>query len=83
MKHVQFADLTPAQNAAIEKWWAEQDAAGEEFEFRDNPRFATKGNAEEEAGYNDYLSGGCCGYVDVELPCDDGTVLLYGFNYGH
>lgn len=76
-------DLTSAQQQAVSAWWDERDAAGDDYEFADNTRYARKGNAAEEFAYEDARAAGCCGSVDVELECTDGTVLLFGFNYGH
>ena len=73
--------LTPAQCDALDAWWADHDP--DDFEFRDNHRLARVGNTVEERAYEDAQADGCCGFVDVRLPCADGTTLLYGFNYGH
>ena len=75
-------DLTPAQKAAVRKWWDENNQ-DEEFPYADNDRYAVVGNAAQEAEYEEIRLGGCCGSCDVELQCEDGTVLLMGFNYGH
>jgi len=76
-----YNGLSPAQQAALDAWWGEHDP--DDYEFKDNTRLARKGNADEERAYDDARDSGCCGSVDVELPCTDGTTLLYGFNYGH
>lgn len=84
MTHLTHQELTPAQHAAIDKWWSENNP--DAFDNMDNTRYAVKGNLEQEAGYFELESHGCCGYVDVELDVEDGEsshVLLYGFNYGH
>lgn len=78
-----WASLTPAQNAALDRWIAESHANGEVYDCGDNDRVAVKGNAEQEALYDAAYESGCCGSCDMELQCDDGTTLLYGFNYGH
>lgn len=71
------------QEEAIIRWWKQNDPLEQEYDYVDNVRRATKGNFEEEAVYEKKRSNGCCGFVDVELVCSDGTILLYGFNYGH
>ncbi len=75
-----YQQLTESQKRVIDKWENEQET---EYDFCDNFRYATAGNAVEESEYDGLRMGGCCGFVDVELQCDDGTTLLYGFNYGH
>ncbi len=74
---------TPAQQLTIDRWEQENNPDGKTFDYADNHRWATKGDAEQEAEYWRIEKIGCCGSCDVELQCDDGTVLLYGFNYGH
>lgn len=76
-------NLTDAQRAAVEAWETVNNNSGEEFEFSDNYRYATVGNATEMAAYDQRMGEGCCGFVDVVLECADGTKLQYGFNYGH
>lgn len=76
-------DLTTAQQQAINAWWDEQNAVGEEFEFVDNTRYARRSNQAEEMAYEEARAAGCCGSVDVELTCADGSILMFGFNYGH
>ena len=73
--------LNDSQRRAVDQWWEANDS--DDFDCVDNYRFATKGNAAEEAAYDETRTLGCCGSVDVVLPCDDGTTLLFGFNYGH
>lgn len=80
---LRFEDLTQAQRDAVAKWEVENDPDGYSFECRDNDRLAVVGNREQEEAYDASRMNGCCGFVDVELDCEDGTVLLYGFNYGH
>lgn len=74
-------ELTPEQNAAVAQWWAVNDDGS--YECMDNERYAIKGNQEQEAVYDEQVRLGCCGSCDVEIPLPDGTILLYGFNYGH
>ena len=80
---MRYEDLSPAQLAALDKWESENDPHGIEFDCMDNTRYATKGNVDQETIYEDIRRGGCCGFYDTELNCEDGTVLLFGFNYGH
>jgi len=75
-----YQDLTPAQQEAVDKWWSIRN---EDYEYRDNYRYATVGNQEQEAQYEQAKINGCCGFVDVVLDCSDGTELMFGFNYGH
>jgi hypothetical protein len=74
-------ELTAAQQNAIDTFWNQTEDG--EFDFVDNVRVARKGNASEEAEYEAQREQGCCGFCDMELACDDGSTLLYGFNYGH
>lgn len=83
MAVLEAKDLTPEQHTAIEKWWIENDPSGYSFECDDNHRYAIQGNTEQEADYETRRNNGCCGFVDVELELSDGSILLYGFNYGH
>ena len=83
MAAIEQKDLTPAQNHAVNDWWAANDPDQDHYEFADNDRYAIQGNTEQEAAYEDKRMGGCCGFCDVELSLPDGTTLLYGFNYGH
>jgi hypothetical protein len=76
-----YQDLTPAQQEAIDKWWSTRNE--DDYECSDNYRYATVGNQEQEAQYKQAEIDGCCGFVDVVLDCSDGTQLMYGFNYGH
>lgn len=77
-----FNQLTDAQKEAIGDWEDENNITGD-FECQDNFRYANPENQEEMHEYEDIKDGGCCGSHDVELKCSDGTVLWYGFNYGH
>ena len=75
--------ITASQRRAVVAWHAKNDPNGDDFEFQDNHRYAVKGDLAQERAYESARDHGCCGFVDVELTCDDGSVLLYGFNYGH
>lgn len=77
-----FDDLTPAQQQAVTKWEVANNDDGQ-FEYADNHRYAVEGNEEHAVTYAIAVRNGCCGSMDTRLTCDDGTVLLYGFNYGH
>lgn len=81
MIHVEYEDLTEAQQNAVRAWLDRQDP--NDFEYMDNQRYARKGVAEEEAGYDDRRAGGCCGFHDTEIQAADGTTILFGFNFGH
>lgn len=72
--------ISESQQRALDNWWLNET---EEYDYMDNERLATKGNIEQENIYDKQVGEGCCGSVDVELDCDDGTVLMFGFNYGH
>lgn len=75
-----YGDLSEAQKKAVERWC---DKYMDQYDYVDNERFATKGNIEQEKEYWRLEGRGCCGSADVELECDDGTVLMFGFNHGH
>ncbi len=79
--YLKYDDLTDAQKAAVDKWWEQNNP--DDFECQDNTRLARVGNEAEEIAYQNAKDAGCCGFVDEELTCDDGTILLFGFNYGH
>ncbi len=72
--------LSEAQKEAVELWWSLESAT---YDHVDNERYAVKGNTEQEKEYARQADEGCCGSQDVELNCDDGTTLMFGFNYGH
>jgi hypothetical protein len=76
-------NLTDAQRDAVLTWETVNNPSREEFECSDNYRYATVGNVEQMAAYDQLCNQGCCGFVDVLLDCSDGTKLQYGFNYGH
>lgn len=76
----EYNDLTPAQQRAVDNWGATNT---DYFDNADNYRMAVVGNAAHEAAYDDAQRNGCCGSYDTTLQCDDGTELMYGFNYGH
>lgn len=78
-----YNQLNPEQLAAIDTWWDANDPDGRTYDSVDNNRYAVVGNREQEDSYDDQQRGGCCGFVDVELNCGDGTTLLFGFNHGH
>ena len=82
-QYLRSQDLTPEQSQAVDDWWNKNDPDQITYDFVDNTRYAIKGNKEQEYAYDDIRCGGCCGFVDVELDLPDGTVLLFGFNYGH
>ena len=71
------------QREAAAKWHADNDPDDTGYEFCDNFRYANKDNPAEVVAYEEARAEGCCGNVDVELACSDGTTFLYGFNYGH
>jgi len=77
-----YTDLTPQQQNAVDQWMAENDPDGYSFDCADNHRYAVVGNQEQVDRYYELQSNGCCGFVDVELEVD-GQTLLFGFNYGH
>lgn len=77
---ISYKDLSEAQQQAIDDWRSSQTA---EYEFADNYRYAMVGNHEQESQYYSLQSNGCCGFVDVVLDVQDGTKLMFGFNYGH
>lgn len=81
MRHQSLWAMSAFQIAAVHEWWTTQKA--DDYDCMDSERFATKGNADQERLYREMQSKGCCGSVDVELNCEDGSVLLYGFNFGH
>lgn len=76
-------ETTPAEKTAIQAWYDQNDPDHDRFEYSDNFRVATVGNAEEEAAYEEAERNGCCGSVNIELQTEDGAAFLYGFNYGH
>ncbi len=76
-----YQDLTPEQKDAVDKW--HQEHSDHDFDCQDNHRYAVQGNSEQEEEYYDRDMRGCCGRLDVLLPLPDGSVLMYGFNYGH
>lgn len=78
-----WEQLTQEQQDAITDWHEANDPNQDQFDCVDNHRYAISGNAEHEAAYDEAIKNGCCGFVDVVLNLADGTVLLYGFNYGH
>lgn len=47
----------------------------------DNFRFSINGNHDKK--YEDIRSSGCCGFYDSEVVLNDGTIVKFGFNYGH
>ena len=75
-------DLTHQQQEAVQDWWNQNDPNGTVFDFVDNYRYAIKGDAAQEAAYDDVRCQGCCGFHDTEIVVGSIT-LLYGFNYGH
>ena len=77
---MEYKDLNPAQAQAIDNWWNEQNI---EYDCQDNERYAVIGNVESLEDYDRRQMNGCCGFVDVELECSDGSTVLFGFNYGH
>lgn len=83
MTTLQYQDLTEAQKEAIALWWEENDPDGYVYDYVDNRRYAVAGNIEQQEAYDDLRMGGCCGFLDVELDLPDGSVLWFGFNYGH
>ncbi len=83
MAALERKDLTPAQAQAVQTWWEENDPDQIRYEYADNDRYAIQGNTAQCQAYDKKAWGGCCGCMDVELPLPDGTILLYGFNYGH
>lgn len=74
--------LNDSQQRAFDKWLEENEDKYSD-QCPDNHRFATQGCPDQEDHYDMLFHSGCCGFVDVDLECDDGTVLKYGFNYGH
>lgn len=65
----------------LEAFWLNPD---NDFEYTDNFRLARKGDADDEAAYEETRRGGCCGYHDIEIgPSPGGYTYLYGFNFGH
>jgi len=75
-----FSELNDAQKEAVIDW---EDSQEEFFDCQDSFRYADSENQEQINAYEDIKNGGCCGFIDVELKCSDGTTLWYGFNYGH
>lgn len=80
MKSLLYTQLNAAQRAAVDEWEESQEEA---FECQDTFRYADSENQEQIDAYENIKNGGCCAFVDVELKCSDGTILWYGFNYGH
>ena len=78
-----YPDLSPSQKSAVLLFWEAAEKNEDPFDCVDNCRYAVKGNAAQEAAYAEAKSQGCCGFYDGELTCEDGTILLFGFNYGH
>jgi hypothetical protein len=83
MSALEFDNLTPEQVAAVWKWWDDNDPNQEHYDCVDNTRYAILGNKDQEHAYEEIRKNGCCGSCDVELPLKDGSILLFGFNYGH
>ena len=50
-------NLTDAQRVAVEAWETVNNNSGEEFEFSDNYRYATVGNVEQMAAYDQRRGG--------------------------
>jgi hypothetical protein len=75
-----FDDLNECQKRAVEKWQKTND---HEYDNQDNHRVAIVGDEASLKEYARLEAKGCCGSCDEEIECDDGTVLMYGFNYGH
>ena len=73
--------LNDHQKKAIDLWWSSRDE--NDYDCKDNFRYANKAIPEEVEIYDQIAEDGCCGFVDVILKCDDGSELMYGFNYGH
>lgn len=78
-----FSNLTKEQQEVVNVWHDQNDKDEEFNGYCDNHRYAVKGNQEQEKEYERRRGEGCCGAVDLALPCPDGSILLYGFNYGH
>ena len=86
-----YEQLNASQRRAIDAWWYEDIVLTsgrivckeEYYEFPDNLRYAVPGDKKQEKMYKFLYNHGCCGYCDVVLTCDDGSKLMYGFNYGH
>ena len=72
-------DLTQQQQDRL----ADLDLDWDEYDCVDNVRMARKDNPAEVAEYEAAREDGCCGFFDIEIPCTDGSTLMYGFNYGH
>jgi hypothetical protein len=47
----------------------------------DNFRLSVDGKNDEN--YNNAHSNGCCGFYDDEIILKSGTVVKFGFNFGH
>jgi hypothetical protein len=80
---MQYEDLTEEQVQAIAHWWIKNDPNEYYFEYNDNFRYAIKGDVDSVNEYERLRERGCCGELDIELTMSDGSVLMYGFNYGH
>ncbi len=83
MKDITIDDLTEVQKNAVRNWEIVNDPDGDQYEYRDNYRYARSDNQAEIDRYHELRQHGCCGSEDVELVCSDGSRILYGFNYGH
>lgn len=83
MAGLERKDLVTAQFQAVLNWWEVNDPDGIIYKNVDNDRYAIRGNQIQEINYENQRCDGCCGFCDVELPLQDGTTLLYGFNHDH
>ena len=52
------------------------------YENPDNLRVARGWIDEEREDYQKRTDNGCCGSMNVGLPCDAGTIM-FGLNHGH
>lgn len=78
---ITMREPTEAEIEVISKFW--EGCEQGDYEYADNFRIATVGNAEEEAAYEEVQAGGCCGYFDTVMETLDGKEFRWGFNYGH
>jgi len=80
---MQYENLRQEQKKAVVLWWIENDPNEIIFEYSDNFRYAIKGDIDSVNEYEKLRERGCCGELDIEFTMSDGSVLMYGFNYGH
>jgi len=70
-----YENLNDAQKKALD---AHITAMDTDYDCCDNDRLAIAGDINSVADYEQTRARGRCGFYDVEIPCEDGTTILYG-----